>query len=53
MTQLAADLEGDSPAVRGMEQSRTFKSRASNINIRRCILTEYIWQEGKRPILDL
>ena len=31
-------LEGDSPAVRGQEQSKTFRRRSANLNIQKCIL---------------
>ena len=34
---LEAMLEGESPAVRGQEQSRTFRRRSANVNIQKCI----------------
>ncbi|XP_033757486.1 nuclear pore complex protein Nup107-like [Pecten maximus] len=37
MMKLEAELEGDSPMVRGQEQSKTFRNRSANINIRRSL----------------
>lgn len=37
MKKLEAELEGDSPMVRGQEQSKTFRNRTANINIRRSL----------------
>lgn len=32
-------LEGESPVVRGQEQSKTFRRRSANVHIQKCILT--------------